>query len=95
MTPREPRYTEHALNRMDQWEVDARTIPALLGENDVIDIYPNDRPYPSRLILGWDGRGPIHAVVADVLEGNETVIITIYRPDTVRWENDFRTRRRS
>jgi hypothetical protein len=80
---------------MDQWEIDARTIPELLAENDMIETYPHDRPYPSRLIIGWDGRGPIHAVVADVLESDETAIITVYRPDTVRWENDFRTRRRS
>lgn len=95
MTQRQPRYTEHAQNRMDQWEIDARTIPGMLAEDDVVEAYPTDRPYPSRLILGWNGRGPIHAVVADVLDGDETVIITVYRPDLVRWENDFRTRRQS
>lgn len=95
MTERKLRYTEHALNRMDQWKVDARILPALIKDGEVLETYPQDRPYPSRLILGWEGAEPVHAVAADVPGGEETIIITVYRPEADRWDNDFRTRRQS
>ncbi len=95
MTDRRARYTEHALNRMDLWHVDARIIPSLIKEGEVIEEYSNDRPYPSRLVLWWDGNEAVHAVVADVPTTDETVVITVYRPDPGRWENDYRTRRQS
>jgi hypothetical protein len=78
---------------MDQWHVDAVIIPSLINEGEVIEEYPHDRPYPSRLVLWWDGSEAVHAVVADVPTTDETIVITVYRPDPGRWENDYRTRR--
>ncbi len=45
--------------------------------------------------LGWEGAEPVHAVAADVPGGDETIIITVYRPEADRWDNDFRMRRQS
>ena len=51
--------------------------------------YPNDTPYPSRLVLGWSGRRPIHVVVADNVDSGENIVITAYEPDSSEWEPDF------
>jgi hypothetical protein len=59
---------------------------------DTIEAYPNDSPYPSRLILGWRGTRPLHIVVADNVKDDEVVIITVYEPDPAQWSPDFRRR---
>jgi len=57
--------------------------------------YPDDKPYPSRLVLGWNGRRPIHVVVADNLDDQENIVITVYEPDPEEWEPDFKRRKTS
>lgn len=52
----------------------------------MIQDYPEDKPYPIRLVLGWRGSTPIHVVAADSPEGDETFVITVYEPTLERWE---------
>lgn len=59
-----------------------------------IEAYPEDTPYPSHLVLGWCRGRPIHVVVADNAETQETIVITVYEPDPRQWEPGFRQRRR-
>ena len=55
-------------------------------QGEVIEDYPNDKPYPSCLILGGNFSGePIHSVWAYNPENLWTVLITVYRPDPKRW----------
>ena len=55
-------------------------------QGEVIEDYPNDKPYPSCLILGRNFSGePIHSVWAYNPENLWTVLITVYRPDPERW----------
>ena len=60
---------------------------------EVIQSYPGDVPYPSRLILWFEGKRPIHIVAADVSDAGKTVIITVYEPDSQKWSEDYRKRR--
>jgi hypothetical protein len=58
----------------------------------VIEDYANDLPYPSRLILGWSERRPIHIVAAyDAVDQTE-IVITVYEPDPTQWDKAFRRR---
>ena len=53
---------------------------------EIIEDYPNDKPYPSCLIFGRNFAGePIHTVWAYNAEVKWAVLITVYRPDPVRW----------
>jgi hypothetical protein len=54
---------------------------------------PDDTPYPSRLVLGWQGSRPIHVVAADNADADETIVITVYEPGTDQWEAGFQRRR--
>ena len=58
-----------------------------------IESYPTDFPYPSRLLLGWLGPRPIHVVAADNTADNETIVVTVYEPDSDRWEPGFERRK--
>jgi hypothetical protein len=59
----------------------------------IIEEYPDDKPYPSCLIYGDTFTGEaVHSVWAYNQENEWTVLITVYRPDPKRWK-DWRTRR--
>jgi hypothetical protein len=68
-------------------------VKAVIGSGETIEDYPDDRPYPSRLVLGWRGARPLHVIVADNLSENELIVITAYEPDPELWEADFRRRK--
>lgn len=55
--------------------------------------YPDDTPYPSRLILGFDGERPLHVVSAYNAENDTEYVITVYEPDVQKWSNNFTERR--
>lgn len=81
-------FRKHALQRMFQRSIRVEDVHAVLsGGKSIID-YPDDSPYPSRLMLGWCGERPIHVVAADTTE-SETIIITVYEPDPALWEPGF------
>ena len=58
-----------------------------------IEEYPDDQPFPSRLLLGWTGSRPLHVVVADETDSDVTHVITAYEPDPGQWEDDFERRK--
>jgi hypothetical protein len=53
---------------------------------EIIEDYPDDKPYPSCLIMGKNFSGePIHSVWACNPVNLWTILITVYRPDPDRW----------
>ena len=85
-------FREHALLRMAERGISRQAVRATLEQGEVIRHYPDDAPYPSRLLLHWPDGQPLHVVAA--FAGDETeIIITVYRPDPALWEPDFRRKR--
>ena len=85
----------HALQAMFRRSISKADVQHVLVAGKTIEIYPEDHPYPSRLVLGWQGARPIHVVAADNSAEQETIIITVYEPDPDRWEPGFEKRRKS
>ena len=83
----------HALRRMARRGISVDEVREALRSGEIIEAYPDDTPYPSRLVLGWRGSRPIHVVAADNMDADETIIITVYEPGTDQWEAGFRRRR--
>ena len=65
----------------------------VLNNGAIIESYPDDTPFPSRLSLGRAADRPLHVVWATATDTGRTVIITVYQPDPEEWDNDFRQRR--
>jgi hypothetical protein len=61
-------------------------------KGEVIRTYPDEKPYPEYLFLGYpDGpNAPCYVVVAS---NDETVIVTVHDHDPDVYEPDHRTRR--
>jgi hypothetical protein len=48
---------------MFERQIAVEEVEAVLGAGEVIEEYPKDTPYASRLMLGWIGLRPLHVVV--------------------------------
>ena len=59
----------------------------------LVEEYPDDTPYPSRLVLSWVSGRPLHLVLAGPTGQGHTILVTLYEPDLERWEPGF-TRRK-
>ncbi|MBI3681171.1 MAG: DUF4258 domain-containing protein [Acidobacteria bacterium] len=88
-------FSGHAIRRMFEWRIGSEEVVTVLRMGEVIMEYPEDKPFPSRLMLGFPGDRPLHAVAALDPATGTCHVITAYVPDPVIWKPDFRTRRLS
>jgi hypothetical protein len=65
-------------------------VRSVVADGEVIQRYPDDKPYPSRLVLGWRGSRPIHVVVAEDSDAGILIVVTAYEPDAVHWDDAFK-----
>ena len=83
----------HALRRMFERRISDEDVQHVLETGEVIEEYPDDHPYPSRLVLGIREGRPLHVVAAEHAAAGEIIVITAYEPDPTLWEPDLRTRK--
>jgi len=87
-------YRVHAIQRMFERYIGIDDIEYVLSTGEVIEEYPDDEPYPSRLLLGVRRGRTLHVVVADNAQDNEVIVITAYEPDPEKWDSTFRLRKK-
>ncbi len=78
---------------MIERQISVEEVRRVLEGGEVIENYPGDFPYPSRVVLGWSGTRPLHVVAAFNAEAKETIVITIYEPNMLEWKPGFRERK--
>ena len=83
----------HALQRMFQRSISPDDVSHAVATGESIADYPDDTPFPSRLLLAWAGKRPLHVVAAYNAPDDETIIVTVYEPDPAGWSPDFRSRK--
>jgi len=88
-------YRVHAIQRMAERGVDENDVRRVLESGEVVQSYPDDRPFPSRLMLGFVEHRPLHVVAADDTENRTTYVITVYEPGLDEWDASFRRRKSS
>lgn len=87
-------FKKHTLLRMHQRSITAREIQQALICCDLVSEYPDDRPLPSFLVLGYTEKGrPLHVVVAVDVAEPMLWIITVYEPDGTRWNKALKGRK--
>ena len=86
-------YRVHAIQRMMKYKIKSEEVISTLKKGETIKNYPDDKPYPSQLLLGWYNENPIHVVVAYNKDEHEAIIITTYRPNPNIWESDYRSKK--
>ncbi len=80
------RITDHADEEAFDDHLTYEEIYSSVIQGNIIEDYPNDKPYPSCLIFGRNfSNKPIHSVWAYNSNNLWAVLITVYRPDPERW----------
>ena len=85
-------FSRHAFSQMIEREISSDVVREVLLHGEVIKEYPDDKPFPSILILKFVDTRPIHIVASKDEEGN-CIIITAYEPDLTLWNKDFKTKK--
>lgn len=84
--------TEHARIRLYERHLCIDDIVNGINTGEIIKQYPEDKPLPSCLVLGYSVKlESIHIVVS--CDTDFIYLITAYFPDPDMWENDLRTRK--
>jgi len=87
-------FSRHAVGQMFARSITPTEVASVVAQGDTIASYPDEAPYPKRLLVGHFPTGPLHVVVADHATAELSIVVTTYRPDPEQWEPDWRTRRR-
>lgn len=84
--------TEHSTHRMRERGIKTGDVLRCIQSGEIIEQYPEDHPVPSCLVLGQATNGkPLHVVCS--IKAEMACIITAYWPNTIKWEDDFKTRK--
>ena len=86
-------FSGHALRQMFRRRVSENEVRNVVESHEVIADYPDDSPFPSRLLLGFVGARPLHIVLAYNHRERLGIVVTVYEPDPAVWEPDHKTRR--
>lgn len=81
-------FRSHAIRRMFERGIHPSDVRRILQIGEVVEDYPDDEPYPSRLVTRMIRVTTLHVVAAANTEDNETIVITVYEPNPAKWEPD-------
>lgn len=88
------RLTRHATIARLERGVSIADLEHALLNGEIIEQYPDSKPYPSCLVLGWLATGdPLHIVCSRGEIEPALRIVTVYEPDDALWESDYKTRK--
>lgn len=83
---------EHSFRRMFERQITPEDVLNVVRTGEIIKEYPEDKPYPSFLILKFVNNKPIHIVVAKNEESGICFVVTVYEPDSSLWSKNFKTK---
>ena len=78
--------TNHARQEAENDNLRLDEIYWSVNHGELIENYPDDKPFPSCLIVGiTPNNDPIHSVWAYNSQKQIAILITVYRPDSDKW----------
>jgi hypothetical protein len=88
-------FSKHAVDQSILRRIQVQEVRDVIANGQVIEDYPNDKYGPSCLISGLtQDQRPIH-IQCSYPSGPLVKIITLYEPDSQRWNPNFTQRRNS
>lgn len=86
-------WTYHVNMRLGQRFITRETIIAAAESYEIVEAYPDDKYFPSYLLLGRLNEEAFHALFGTDVEGQNVRVVTAYYPNPEEWEKDLKTRR--
>lgn len=82
----------HAMQRMYERSISEDEVKKSILTGEIIENYPDDKPYPSNLSLLVLSNRPLHVVYAE--NEKELIVITVYEPNPNKWNPNFKVRKK-
>jgi hypothetical protein len=86
-------FSKHAIQQMYFRSISKEEIKFVVENGEIIMEYPEDTPYPTKLMMGMVNQRIFHVVLSHIENENKCIIITAYEPDQMIWSDDYKTRR--
>ena len=86
-------WTYHVNMRLQRRSIARQAILNAVDTFEVIEAYPEDKYFPSYLMLAKDSGEVFHILFATDVDEENVRIVTAYRPSPDEWDNDGKTRR--
>lgn len=86
-------FSGHAIQRIFERGISRDDALIVIAQGETIAEYSDDKPYPSRLVLGFLEGKPLHVVLASDEAAGVCIVVTVYEPTLEQWNSDFRTRK--
>ena len=74
---------------MFERDISVEDVKHVISVGKAIKEYSDDKPYPSKLLLGFVRGIPIHVVTAENELAKEIIVITVYSPENELWDASF------
>jgi len=87
-------WTYHVNMRLQRRSIARQAMLDAVDSYEIIEAYPEDKYFPSYLVLAKHHEEVFHLLFATDVEGDNIRIVTAYRPSPDEWESDDRTRRK-
>jgi hypothetical protein len=84
-------FSDHAISQMFKRDILVDDVKEIIDKGEIIKEYPNDKPYPSYLILDFVNHRPLHLVLAKD-DSDKCIVITVYEPSQEIWATNFKTK---
>jgi len=87
-------WRKHTLVRLAERNISQNVVLEVILKGEVIEDYPENRPFSSCLMFKVVKGKPFHVVVSLDEQNQKAYIITAYKPNLDKFESDFKKRRR-
>jgi hypothetical protein len=87
------KYTNHAVEFMAKRGIKEHEVESIIKNGEMIEQYPDDKPFPSQLIFATISGRPVHLVLGFDEKTSACYVVTAYEPHPDKFENDFKTRK--
>lgn len=95
LTARRILWTYHVNMRLGERPITRQMIVDATDSYAIVEEYPDDKYFPSYLLLGRTGDDAFHVLFGTDVSGRNVRVVTAYVPRAEEWEPNLKTRRRS
>ena len=88
-------WTYHVNMRLGRRFIAREAIISAADSYEIVEAYPEDKYFPSYLLVGRQGKNAFHVLFGTDVDGENVRIVTAYFPSLEEWEPDLKTRRRT